>query len=88
MAQTDADNKWVWEKDCGLSRAVSNKRGRLIATKTTRFRRGWNRLPFWKRGNIAVDYSPRGVAGKYAACGWAVVQLDPNESGEPWYAIN
>ena len=75
-----------WEEDCGLSRGVSNKRGRLIATTTTRYRRGWNRVPFCYRGNIAVDYSPRGVASKYAACRWAVVQLDLDESGEPWYA--
>ena len=87
MLLTDADKKWVWEEDCGLSRGISNKRGRLFATKTIRYRSRWNRLRFWFRGNIAVDYSPRDVAGEYAACEWAGMQLDLDDSDEPWYAI-
>ena len=42
-------------------------------------------LLFWKRGKKAVDYSSRSVDGKYAACGFAVVQHDLDESGDPWY---
>ena len=40
------------------------------------------------RNHIAVDRSFRGVAGKFAACGWAVVQLDRDVEDEPWCAMH
>ena len=36
---------------------------------------------------IAVDGSLRSVAGKYAACGWAVVQFDVVGSHTPWHGM-
>ena len=39
------------------------------------------------RRKIAVDGSSRDVAGKKAACGWAVVQLDIDGSDIPWYGM-
>ena len=36
---------------------------------------------------MEVDGSLKGVSGRDAVCGWAVVQLDYDEEEEPWYAI-
>ena len=47
----------------------------------------WNPIHFQCRANVPVNGSRRGVAGTYAACGWAAVQLDLNENGEPWSAM-
>ena len=44
-------------------------------------------LAFKNKADSAVNGSLKGVAGRYAACGWAV-QLDFNESGKPWCAMN
>ena len=31
--------------------------------------------------------SLRGSSGKYAACGWAVVNMDLDGGEEPWYGV-
>ena len=36
----------------------------------------------------ALDGSLKGVSGRHAACGWAVVQLANDKEEEPWYAIH
>ena len=38
------------------------------------------------RNHIAISGSLKGVLGKDAACGWAVVQLDCDKEEEPLYA--
>ena len=37
---------------------------------------------------MAIDGSWKGVSGKDAACGWAVVRLDYDKEEEPWYATS
>ena len=48
--------------------------------------REWDRKIEGFRGHFAVDGSLKGVSGRDAARGWAVVQLD-NDKEEPWYTI-
>ena len=38
------------------------------------------------RAHIAVVGSLKGVSGRDAACGWALVQRDYDQKEEPWYA--
>ena len=39
------------------------------------------------RGHVATDGSLLVVAGKWGACGWAVVQLDYDEEVEPLHGM-
>ena len=47
----------------------------------------WRRSSRRLSGSIAIDGSLRGVAGKYAACDWAVVQMDHDGGLKPWYGV-
>ena len=47
----------------------------------------WKRNPRVYSEQIAIDVSFRGIAVKYAACGWAVVQMDHDGGLEPWYEL-
>ena len=38
-------------------------------------------------GRNAVDGSKRRIVSKYAACGWAVVQMDLDGGMTPWYGV-
>ena len=44
----------------------------------------------WKAFEMKLQFdgSFKGVSGKDAACGWAVLQLDNDKEEEPWYAIH
>ena len=44
----------------------------------------WRRTLYKYQGRIAVVGSFRGVAGNFAACGWAVVQLEADGGDIPW----
>ena len=43
----------------------------------------WRRMPYRYQGKIAVFGPSRGVAGEYADCGWAMVQLDADGVDTP-----
>ena len=46
-----------------------------------------DRKPRSFHGRIAIDVSLRETAGKYAACGWVVVQMNLDGDEEPWYGV-
>ena len=39
------------------------------------------------KGHVATDGSSLNIAGKWGACGWAVVQLDYDEEMEPLHGM-
>ena len=47
----------------------------------------WRRYPRLVLEIIAFDEFLTGVAAKYAACGWAVVQMDHDGGLEPWFGV-
>ena len=50
--------------------------------------RDWDRKLEGTREHITIDVSFKGVSGRDAACGWAVVRLDyDTEEEAPWYSF-
>ena len=88
ISLTYVSQKWLWVREL-LHVSVGNlrKQEERLGVIITGFPKARARVPFKNKANTAVNGSFKGVAGRYAACGWAV-QLDFNESGKPWYAMN
>ena len=66
-------------------RKQNDQLGELECTASLGSRRGSRMEGF--RSHVAICGSVKGVSGKDAACGWAVVQLDCDTEEEPWLAI-
>ena len=49
--------------------------------------KGWGMPAEGFKGHVATDGSMLGEAGKWGACGWAVVQLDYDEEMVPLHGM-
>ena len=89
----DDSKTWLWETGlaflpgaCQVERMVSwdmSKRSECYWKSEDSTR--WDRKPKGFQGDTSIDGSSRGNAGKFAACGWAMAQMDLDRGSEPWY---
>ena len=89
----DDSKTWLWESglaffpgECQVERMVSwdmSKRNESYWKSEDSTR--WDVKPKGFQVDMSIDGSSRGNAGKFAACGWVIAQMDLDRESEPWY---
>ena len=90
------DNRcWLWETglvsfpEASHTERVINREQASRSQFSWRFTdsEAWNRNPRSCRSRFGVDGPLRRIVNKYAACGWAVVQMGRDGGMTPWHGV-
>ena len=73
-----------WELASSIGKLVGSNLGQNRGKESWMTAQG-RRKPRPSSRNLAITRSIREIAGKYAACGWTVVQMDQDGHLEPRY---
>ena len=82
--------EWKWQRGIvvhPLSESQWNRGHFSLRKWESEKHKSWGMPVEGFKGHVATDSSLLGKAGKWEACGWAVVQLDNDEEMEPLHGM-